>query len=113
MGSWSHATYVNHGDLDVVEHALVALFAKEGMHPTPRPPERAELIHEPMQYGRAAQSDLWAVALLPGRENWTIVRTAPLSLLCERVKGADRIRLAVLAESLDCDALTYNLHNTT
>lgn len=112
MGSWSHATYVNHGDLDVVAQALTALFAKEDMHPTPRPPERTELIYEPMQYGRAEQSDLWAVALLPGRENWTIVRTAPLSLLCERAKGAAPIRLAALAESLDCSAVTYNLHNT-
>lgn len=113
MGEWSNATYVNYGDLDDIENAITALFAEEGMKPTPRPPERTEMIYRPMQYYRAAANDLWAVALLPGREGWTTVRTAPFDLLCERATGAEQIRLASLAKSLDCNALTYNMRDTT
>ena len=114
MGSWSNASYVNHGDLDAVERALTEMFAAEGMQPIPRPPENKEHeFHSPMQYRRAAENDLWAVALLPGREGWTIIRTAPFNLLCERAAGANRIRLASLTASLGCQALVYNLHDST
>lgn len=113
MGSWSNATYVNLGNLDAVERAITDLFAVEGMRPTPRPPVRTEMIYEPMQYHRAAENDLWAVALLPGRQGWMTIRTAPFDLFCERAVGAHRIRLSSLARKLGCNALTYNMHDST
>jgi hypothetical protein len=90
---------------------ITELFAREGMHRAKRRCKFAQSNRGPLQYHRAADNDPWAVALLPGRDGWTIIQTVPFDLFCERAAGAQRIRLASLTEQLGCHALTYNMYN--
>src|SRR5262245_35427325 len=78
MGCWENTTYLRHGSAAAVADAIAALAAREGMRRVARPAERERKPHEPMQYGRASQNNLWGVAVIPGRGTWTGVNTAPL-----------------------------------
>jgi len=77
--------------------AIVALIAEEGMKRIARPGRRAPAPDEPTQYARALQNNLWGVAVIPGNGGWTVIKTAPLELFCERAPGWSRMRLVELA----------------
>jgi hypothetical protein len=115
MGDWNNVTYVRAGDAAEVERAIAALFATEGREAVraPRSRKLAPLHRDPMQYGRARESDLWGVAIVPAERGFTVVRSAPFDLLVERAPGASRPRLAALAERLGTSALAFNLYDST
>lgn len=100
MGYWTNSTYIRSGDTDAVAGALTRVLEGEGMRLISRPPERDPAPYDPMQYGDAAANDLWALAVFPGAEGWTVIKTAPLSLLGERSPGAPRMRLSDLCARL-------------
>lgn len=100
MGYWTNSTYIRTGITDAVIGALIALFDSEGMHLISRPPERERAPDEPMQYAEASKNNLWAVAVFPCAPGWTVIKTAPLSLLGDRAPGAAQVRLVDLCGRL-------------
>lgn len=113
MGLWVNTTYVNHGVVGDVAHALEAIFAAEGMEHVATPPRRVRLLVEPMQYDVALHNDLWGIAAFPGAPGWTVIQTAPLELLAERATGASRMRLADLCARLSASAFQCNVYDST
>lgn len=113
MGEWSNTAYVACDDLDAVARALSTVLAREGIEICPAPAPRVPAQWDPMQYGQAADNDLWAVALVPGAAGWTVLKTAPFELLCERRAGALRSRLSELSRALSARALQLNLYDGT
>jgi hypothetical protein len=113
MGYWVNTTYVNHGTVADVAHALDALCAAEGMQPASSPMQRERLLVEPMQYDGALQNDLWGFAVFPGVPSWTVIQTAPLELLAERAAGAARVRLADLCVALSASAFQLDVYDST
>jgi hypothetical protein len=93
MGYWENTTYLAHADASAVAAAIAELFAQEGMAQVARPAERNYVLYDPMQYATALQNNLWGVAVFPGSDGWTVIKTAPLELLGERAPGKNRMRL--------------------
>lgn len=108
MGYWENTTFVKTHDPLTVLAALERLFRKEGMQRI-EPPQRPERYdYEPMQYAPALENDLWGIAAFPGKEPWTIIKTAPLELLAERPPGGLRIRLSDLCR--DLSTVEFQIH---
>jgi hypothetical protein len=113
MGYWENTTYIQHGDAIEVAHRLATLFTNERMKEVEAPAPRAHRgIEEPMQYADALHNDLWGVAVFPGAPSWTVVKTAPLELLGERRRGADRMRLAEACAALGASAIQVNVYDS-
>ena len=110
MGTWDNTAYLKESSLEKITSALDALFAAEGRRRVEKPPSRRAGTEEPMQYEGGAKNPLWAVALIPGVDGWTAVKTAPLELLCERPGG--KSRLAALAKALGAPAFQLNLYDS-
>ena len=64
-----------------------------------------------MHYGKSLESSIWAFAWLPTTTEWTIVKTAPLELLCEYSRGNLRPRLAQVSMLLGCSAMQVNMYD--
>lgn len=111
MGDWDNTTYLRHVSVSDVAGCLAARFVEEGMTPDPAPAPQPHL--GPMQYRGALGNDLWRVAVFPGADGWTVVKTAPLELLGERRAGADRIRLSELCRALSASAIQVNLYDSS
>lgn len=111
MGLWDNTAYLKCDDLDLIERALAELFELERRQPVPMPPARKPARHDPMQYQGADENELWAVALVPGAGGWTILKTAPFELLCERARGMNQPRLAGLTAALGVDGFQLNLYD--
>jgi hypothetical protein len=113
MGYWTNTTYVNHRDPDAVAGCLIQLFEAEGMRQVPRPPERERVWYEPMQYATSARNNLWGVAVFPGAEGWTVIKSAPLELLAERPARAGRMRLVELCDRLAAPGAMLNVYDSS
>jgi hypothetical protein len=113
MGYWENTTYLRHGRIDEVVRALDAVFAREEMARVPAPPPRTRMLFEPMQYDRALDNDLWALAVFPGADGWSILKSAPLEILAERPAGASRMRLAEVCVALGASAFQVNIYDST
>ena len=113
MGLWANTTYLEHGSVQDVARAVIALCRAEGMDHVAAPPARERMIVEPMHYEDALHNDLWGVALFPGAPGWTVIQTAPLELLAERAAGASCMRLAELCASLSAGAFQLNVYDST
>ena len=113
MGYWENTTYIHHGDVDAVARAIAEVLAAEGMAPVAAPAPRARQLFEPMQYDTALENDLWALALFPGADGWSVVKTAPLELLAQRAAGSPRMRLAAICTALGTSAFQVNVYDGT
>jgi hypothetical protein len=113
MGLWMNTTYLEHGSVQQVAQAVIALCGAEGMEHVPAPPARERMIFEPMHYEDALHNDLWGIAIFPGVPGWTVLQTAPLELLAERAAGASRMRLAELCASLSAAAFQLNIYDSS
>jgi hypothetical protein len=110
MGEWQNTAYVQTDDLDAVERALEATCAAEGWTRVAKPPLRVPSAYDPMQYAQSSVNDLWAAAIAPGRGGWSLVKTAPLELLCE--EAPDGLpRLAHVARHVSRGAFQVNLYD--
>jgi hypothetical protein len=65
-----------------------------------------------MQYGSDAENDLWGVALIPGIDRWSIIKTAPLELLGGRAPGGKRLRIGDFCAVLKCDGFINNIYDS-
>jgi hypothetical protein len=113
MGYWENTTYLAHPDASAVALAIEVLFAEEGMRRLAQPAERQRDRYEPMQYAKALQNNLWGLAVFPGADGWTVVKTAPLELLGERARDRNRMRLVDLASRLGAAAVQINVFDST
>jgi hypothetical protein len=62
---------------------------------------------------RTSPIRLWAAAVLPGRDGWSVLKTAPFELLCERSPVHDVPRLSWLAVTLGCEVFQHNLYDSS
>jgi len=113
MGYWENTTYIRHDRVADVAGALDRVFAREGMAPVPVPAQRARLAVEPMQYDGALDNDLWAFALFPGADGWSVLKSAPLEVLSERAQGAGRMRLVDVCRELEATAFQVNVYDSS
>ena len=112
MGYWENTTYLAHADASAVAAAIAELFAQEGMARVARPVERDYVHYDPMQYATALQNNLWGVAVFPGSNGWTVIKTAPLELLGERAPGKNCMRLLQLADRLGAAGFQVNVYDS-
>ena len=84
MGLWDNTAYVATGELDAVERALVEIFAADGRMPIFDPGDDP-MRRDAMKYGNGETSRFWAVALFAGAPGWSVIKTAPFEILCERI----------------------------
>lgn len=111
MGEWNNTAYIRCSNLDIIEQSIRHLFEKEGYYRIHKPPVRTPEDFDSMQYGNALSNPLWAVLLFQGNLQWTVIKTAPLELLCERSNESEKPRLAALSEELSCDSFQINLYD--
>lgn len=111
MAGWENTTYVHQASVARVTEALDLIFSGEGMKRVPAPPQRERLRVEPLQYDGALDNDLWGLAVFPGSDGWTIIKTAPLELLAESASSSPRSRLTKVAEVLATSALQVNVYD--
>lgn len=110
---WDNTAYIHCSNLDVIGYSLITLFGREGYYPVPKPSPRTPAQADSMQYGNADSNHLWAVAFLLGAKGWSVIKTAPFELLCERAPGATRPRLTYVASEIGCDTMQINLYDGT
>lgn len=113
MGDWQNTSYLGEGNPRRIADAMMELFATEGMRLVARPSSREPQGFDPMQYAGALDNNLWGVAIFPGADGWSVVKTAPLELLGERAPGAARMRLLELTTHLAISAVQVNLYDST
>lgn len=111
MGYWENTNYINCGDEKKVANQLIKLLQDEGMQLIPRPRQRERLWYEPMQYCSALQNNIWGLAIFPGTDDWTVIKTAPLELLGERASGKESMRFVQLCATLKSPGFQINLYD--
>jgi hypothetical protein len=111
VGYWENTAYVEAGAARVAA-ALEEQFAAEGMRRVERPPRRSRPNSSPMQYKGALENDLWGVAVFPGAAGWSVIKTAPLSLLGERARGGKAMRFLELSVHLGAAGLQLHVYDT-
>jgi hypothetical protein len=94
-----------------LDNTAIRLFARQGYDLVPTPPTRTPGPADPILSGDPADGSLWALARFPGTAGWTVIKTAPLELLCARPTGTNRPWLAALAAELACDGFQLNLYD--
>lgn len=112
MGYWENTTYLRCEDLPRIESELIRSLAGEGFDPVSKPEWHKAQSAEPVQDDSGETDFFWAVALIPGRDGWTIVKTEPLELLGGRAPGGARLRIADLCAALKCDGFINNTYDT-
>lgn len=108
MGTWLNVAFIQCADTTLVERELSRLLVEGGRRlttPKPRTPER----YDRMQYGRGDEVHRWGVAGFRGAPGWTVLRTAPFSLL---MQGTPPL-LSRLAERVGAPAFQYNIHDSS
>ncbi len=108
MGYWENTTYIETGNTERVITEIIALFSAEGMELVEEPSQLEYKIDGSMHYGDALESNFWGLAIFPGSVNWTVIKSAPLELLSEKVPDTSQMRLVKLCERLG--ALGFQLH---
>jgi hypothetical protein len=102
---WNYTSCIHADKLNVIEQEVKRLLEQEeGCHHIPQPPQPTSSSEQMRIYPEDTVRALWIVGLFSGKSGWTIVKTWPYELLCQRAKGASRPRLSNLAIQLGCDA---------
>lgn len=114
LSYWNYTTCVRFNNLDLIEQALTRIFEQEGCRRIPKPP----LPQNPLPSMKELHSRpweitpyLWVLGLFVGNLGWTIIKTSPQKLLCQRARGAIRPRLSKLAMQTGCDAFHHYVHD--
>lgn len=116
LGYSNGTTCIRSDNLDLIELALTRILKMEGCRRIPQPP----LPQNPLPVMKTLRSlpweitpYLWVFSLFVGNLGWTIIKTSPIELLCQRAKGAIRPRLSELAMQTGCDAFHHSVHDRT
>jgi len=95
--------YVNSGDSRKIADHLVVLCEKAGMRrvePTPLDPGY-----------RLTPSDYWTIAILPGKEGWSIIKSLPWNILCEPSRAVGSMRFVDLSTALGTRGLLLDVYD--
>ena len=105
---WNNATTcIGSNALTTIAQAVTHLLEQEeGCYCISQPPPTVRDLKQLRTHPEYTASDLWMVGLFP-RDDWTIVKTWPHGLFCQRAAGANRPRLSALAMQLGCDAFHF------
>lgn len=106
-----NTVFVECDDAARVADAVADVFAADGMAACAPPPARERRPDDPMQYGGGADNALWGCAVFPGAPGWTVVKTAPLELLCEPGLRTGEMRLATVCRTLGCAGVALHLYD--
>lgn len=101
-------------NLDLIEQALTRIFEQEGCRRIPKPslPSNPVPVLEKLRFRpHTITPYLWVFELLVSQIGWTIIKTRPVELLCQRATGATRPRLSELAMQTGCDAFHYMVYD--
>jgi hypothetical protein len=113
MGDWSNTVYVKCHDPARILAVLDSLFAMEGFATARNVSVFANANRaKRMQYRSSVENELWGVAVLRGVDGWSVVKTAPMDLLCESAPGRVRPRLAYLAFGLATEAFQIDVEDS-
>ena len=93
--------YVNNGDTRKIADHLVTLCEKAGM----KGAEPAPVGHRYV----LAPSDYWTVAVLPGKEGWTFIKSLPWNILCEPSSGVGSMRFVDLCAAVGAPGLLLDV----
>ena len=109
---WNYTDCIRSDNLDAIQRAIIHLLSEEGYRYLPNPPQPlSPKLLKKFAYPWQTLPNLAIVGLFVGAKGWTIVKTAPMELLCRRVRGATRLRLSELAIQLGCDAFHYSAYS--
>ena len=106
---WSNATTcIRSNALTTIAQAVTYLLEQEeGCHCISQPPQMVSNLKQLRTHPEYTASNLWMVGLFPRDNGWTIIKTWPHDLFCQRAAGANRPRLSALAMQLRCDAFHF------
>jgi hypothetical protein len=109
MGLWAFHTFIRTTDLPALEQALQQVCSLDGYQPIPKPLPEQSIQRRSSQYGEQVYIadgflGIFLMAATSVDQEWTYLKCAPDSFLCERAQGASQPRLAALAQVLGCDA---------
>lgn len=107
MGQRTNTAYVYWSRRAELAAALEDVFAAEGYRRIERPPE----ANAESDAGTPLMSPFWAIAILPGKDGWSVVKTVPVNLLCGVSAASGVPRLGELAAILHCPAFQYNVQD--
>jgi len=114
IGYCNHTTCLRSDNLDLIEQAITSILEQEGYHFIPQP----ALPKNDLPVMQVLCSLHWEVTpylgmvgLFPGNLGWTLVKTQPPELLCQRARGAAKPRLAELAIQSRCDGFHYRIYD--
>ena len=113
---WNFTTCINYTDINTIKHNIITLFERQGANfidPTVTLLESLQNV--PKQHPAEQSSSIWIVALYPGKNKWTIVKTYPSELLCHSVVDDYEYysQLSALTFQLKCDAFHLSVHGDT
>lgn len=107
-------TCIRSHDLDLIERALTQILEQEGHRRIPQPPlpeNSSPVLSKILSDSWEVTSYLWTIGLFAENLGWTIIKTVPPQLLCQRASCATRVRLSELARQTSCDAFHYRVYD--
>lgn len=108
--SWNYTTCIRSDNLAAIEQATTDILEQEeGCRRLPRPFQRTSNIERISIHPEGTVRDLWIVGLFSGSDGWTIIKTWPYELLCQRARGINHPRLSELSIQLNCDAFHFRV----
>lgn len=85
--SWNYTTCIRSNDLAVIEQAITSLLEQEEYcRRLPRPSRPSGNSRKIFINPEGTVRDLWIVGLFSGSDGWTIIKTWPYELLCQRAR---------------------------
>ncbi|MDF5722763.1 MAG: hypothetical protein PUP91_20255 [Rhizonema sp. PD37] len=96
---------IRSGNLAAIEQGITRLLEQEaGCHRLTELPQLMIDVEQLRRRPPCLPSNLWLFGLFGGTNGWTIVKSWPYELLCQRATGVSRPWLSALAIQLRCDA---------
>lgn len=108
---WNFTTCIRSNNIDVIKQEITHLLEQEGCRCLTQLPQHEGSLEQIQAVHPWEQScNPWIISLFAGKSGWTIVKTSPSELLCQRTEGAICPRLSVLVMQLGCDAFHLGVY---
>lgn len=106
---WNFTTWIRSNNINAIKQEITHLLEQEEgcrrLTQLPQPEGSLEQIRAVHPWEQSCNP--WIISLFAAKSGWTIVKTSPSELLCQRAKDDSRPRLSALALQLGCD--TFHL----
>jgi hypothetical protein len=110
---YNYTTCIHCDDLAAIEQAIFSLLEREGgcrLNQLPLTRESLKQIRANNSWYESCK--FWLVAIFPGKDGWTIIKTWSYELLCHQTADNSRPRLSALAMELGCDAFHLSVYDS-